>query len=186
MKILIDMDGVLVNFWAGIVRAHKLEIDPYTLPQWRGHCGGYDVLGITPGEFWEPCNSNWWFQLDPYPHYREIVAACEREVGAENVCLLSSPSSNVGCPSGKLRWLDRHLPAYRRKVLIGPNKEFCAHAGAILIDDMQANCDKFIEHGGRAILWPGPWNANAHIEDGDKMVYLEAQFGGVEFAAPEV
>jgi hypothetical protein len=62
-----------------------------------------------------------------------------------------------------MSWIEKHLPAYRRRFLIGPRKEFCAHGGSVLIDDSDKNVASFRDAGGLAILYPRPWNSR-HAE----------------------
>lgn len=49
-----------------------------------------------------------------------------------------------------------------------------AKSGAILIDDYDVNVSKFIQNGGRAILFPQPWNENRAITE-DKIDFVIGQ-----------
>lgn len=67
--------------------------------------------------------------------------------------------------AGKLRWIEEWMPDYSRRYLFGAAKQFCAGPGSVLLDDHSKNTERFVEHGGTAILVPGPWNSNYYIED---------------------
>ena len=49
-----------------------------------------------------------------------------------------------------------------------------AKSGYVLIDDSQDNYDNYTQKGGRAILFPQPWNNNAHLI-GDRLGYLQKE-----------
>jgi len=57
-----------------------------------------------------------------------------------------------------MRWIREHLPAYSRRFLIGPAKEFCANPRSVLIDDSETNVKAFFEAGGHTVLVPREWN----------------------------
>ena len=143
MKCLLDLDGVLVDFVAGVCKAHG-SCNVYERPESRGQYMMEPLLGVSGNKFWEPCDEEFWANLDPMPDGFDILHTVEAAFGQDNICLLTSPSLNPGCASGKYRWIEKHLPAYKRRFLIGPRKEFCAHPVAVLIDDYDANIEKFI------------------------------------------
>lgn len=158
MKCLLDLDGVLVDFVGGMCRAHGRP-NPY---DGNANAGGYDMhamWGISANEFWAPADAAFWHGLEMLPDGQRILSACVNRFGTDNVCLLTSPSLNEGATEGKVRWIYDHLPAFKRQFLIGAAKEFCAHSGAVLVDDYDKNVMKFREHGGRAILVPRQWNS---------------------------
>jgi len=83
-----------------------------------------------------------------------------------------SPASTPGCVEGKIAWINKHLPAYSRRFVVGASKHLMASYGKILIDDYEVNTKRFFEHGGTAILFPRLYNSRGHLTvDGhfDKM-----------------
>ena len=60
-------------------------------------------------------------------------------------------------------FLQRHFGKSFRDYFVGAPKQFCARPGAVLIDDFDDNCVAFREHGGRAIVFPQPWNCRAAV-----------------------
>jgi len=155
-RILLDLDGVLVNFVGGACKLHNKPW-PYT----KDEQGSWDIeslFGMTSPAFWSPLGYEFWRNLDPYPHMHQFVEALERKFGEEHICLLTSPPKQKGAIEGKIDFIRDHLPQYRRRFLVGPAKEFCASPRHALIDDSDANIEKFRYAGGQVFLVPGPWN----------------------------
>ena len=159
MKICLDVDGVLVDFVAGAGKL--LGYDPAVVNTWHY----YTLIGMTEGEFWkaiDAAGSDFWADLPAYPWAQDLVKQCK---ATAPTILLTSPSQ---CPSsmhGKLRWMQAQFGRQFRDYLVGPKKEFCATPDTLLIDDSDSNCKKFQAAGGRAILFPRPWNDNRGIEE---------------------
>jgi 5'(3')-deoxyribonucleotidase len=156
MKCLLDLDGVLTDFV-------KAACDRYgRCPYANGkNAGEWDIvklLGVNPTDFWSGCGRDFWAHLPWTADGRQILDECERTFGRQNVCLLTSPPDTPGSVQGKLDWVHRELPAYRRRVLVGAAKEFCAGPSRVLVDDSDANVSRFEDAGGRAVLVPRPWN----------------------------
>lgn len=165
MKALLDLDGVLVDFVSGAQRLHGQPVGPHLITDWDF----YEGWGLTPESFWAPMGEEFWAGLDWTAEGRSILAVVEAAVGRENVCLLTSPCDTPGCVEGKVRWIRRYLPEYRRRFLVGPAKEYAAGPGRVLIDDSDANVIRFSAAGGNTVLVPRPWNsfkrsAASHID----------------------
>lgn len=159
-RCLLDLDGVLADFISAAFVVHG--VDPVAgLAAWpKGEYSVETVLGITAKEFWTKIQdaAGFWENLKPTPDCFEIIAAAEKRFGQENVCVLTSPPSDPSAAAGKMRWIAEYMPAYRRRFLIGPAKEFCASPSSVLVDDSEKNTDKFVAAGGRVVLVPQPWN----------------------------
>jgi 5'(3')-deoxyribonucleotidase len=97
------------------------------------------------------------------PDGQQILADVETIAGAENVCLLSAPSEHPGSATGKIKWIQKHLPGYRKRYLLGPSKGFVAAPGKILVDDGDHNIADWNKKGGYAVLVPRPWNSLHHL-----------------------
>ena len=163
MKILLDMDGFLVDFVGGVCRWHTVP-NPYDNPKNHGIYDIEKVIGIHGAEFWNPLGEEFWATLEPMPQMLEIIDIFTRLYGQDNLCLLTQPILTPGCIDGKMRWIKKYLPAFRRRFLIGPAKEFCAHADSILFDDSERNISKFEAAGGNALLVPGLWNRKHNLD----------------------
>lgn len=158
-KICLDLDGVEVDFVGGA--AKLMGYDPAVVTMWDY----YPLIGRTESEFWsiiDAAGADFWSNLEPYPWYKELHAICE-SIG--DTIFLTTNSKHRSSAEGKVAWMQEHFGSNFRSYLIGPKKEFCATPNTILIDDSDANCEKFVKHGGRAILFPQPWNNNRSIKE---------------------
>lgn len=158
MKVLLDLDGVLVDFVKGVCKLHGKE-DPYTDEKNHGVWNLETIFGIELTQFWKGMEHDFWYNLPAMQDAFEILEAVESVVPPADICILSSPSLNPGSATGKIAWIERYLPAYRRRFLLGPKKDFCANPRHVLIDDYDANVAKFAKAGGKTILVPRPWNS---------------------------
>jgi len=122
------------------------------------------LASVTPEEFWSKFDHRFWASLYMYPRAVGFISALIELVGVENICLVTSPTLNSECASGKMLWIQKYLPTFGKQFLIGPSKRFLANSNTILIDDNDTNCESFVKAGGRAILFPRPWNTAEYNE----------------------
>lgn len=177
MKCFLDLDGVLVDFDGGVLKVHKTE-DPFLKEENLGKWGTEDMYGLEPVEFWAPLGEKFWSNLDWTKEGKDILALVEDTFGYDNICLLTSPCLTKGSVSGKIHWINKHMPAYKKKFLIGFQKHFCANENTVLIDDRDKNVEDFRAHGGHAVLVPRPWNKSHGTETLPFLRnVLEANFG---------
>ncbi|MFT5126811.1 MAG: 5'(3')-deoxyribonucleotidase [Rhodothermales bacterium] len=162
MRCFVDMDGVLVDFVGAALRRHERRVDEWP----PGEFNMAKVLGIPRRDFWGPLEgAEFWATLEPTAEAHELMAVLEAEFGSWELCILSSPTRDPQCSAGKVQWLQRCLPDYSRRFLLGPEKRFCAGPDSLLIDDADHNVDRFREAGGCGILFPRPWNRLHAVTD---------------------
>jgi 5'(3')-deoxyribonucleotidase len=161
-QILLDMDGVLVDFLSGALECLNRDFNRnVTIEEYAdkfGLWGTYDYYGITTKEFWDSIHStpDFWYNLKPMPWYKELYNFLS-ELG--DVTIITTPSLDPSCAMQKLQWLDNYMGIKSDAVLLGSRKYLLAGNG-ILIDDYQVNVEKFKSAGGEAILIPSNWNTN--------------------------
>ncbi len=157
----LDVDEVLAGFSRAACERHGR--DPATATTWTF----WHQWPMSDEDFWGSFDEEFWANLPLTPEAEEIERCVRFNFGEENVCLLTSPSTGPtsACAAGKCRWIAKHFPRYSRRFLIGPPKHFCAHPGAVLIDDSDHNCYKFREAGGKTVLVPRPWNRLSALAD---------------------
>jgi len=160
MNILCDMDGVLVDFVGPACESHG-KTKPYQNSSAAGSWDIVGLLGMTPEEFWGPLGYVFWASLPWMSDGRRILEVIFD--ATQHVYLLTSPTDDPGSLSGKYAWVKRELPDLRRRMLVGAPKHLCAMPDAVLVDDSDANIDRFSDAGGRTILVPRPWNSR-HAE----------------------
>ena len=132
------------------------------------------ILNITVDQLWSVQTKEFWTGLGFMPDALRILEILENHFGVENICILSTPTKHLDCMAGKLEWIQKNLPRYSRRFLFGPQKQFCSHPNAVLIDDFVENTDKFSKWGGISYLIPRPWNP-AHNYYGEA-AYKLSQF----------
>lgn len=153
-KILIDMDGVLVDFVRGCFSWFNRTDIQYMDITWNLE----QYFGINPGDFWNSLTYDFWANLPWHPSGRQLFANLESHFGVENLVICTSPSRTPGCIEGKMEWLKRELPLMERQFMITPQKHFAASPDRILLDDHEPNIEKFAEAGGHTVLVHQPWN----------------------------
>lgn len=143
MKIYLDMDGVLCDFWGKVYEFFpdfKIK-EPKTEVLWEA------ILSIP----------NFWEGLKPLPDYRKLVDLCIELVGKENVYILSAGSRfDERAIPGKKKWLKHWLSDIdESKFNFVPRKfkKDFANSDSLLIDDFAKNVKDFIKSGGKALLY---------------------------------
>lgn len=143
MKIYVDMDGVLANFFK---KANSLTEDPSIA--WRNQ-EFRDVDRVLKKIRKTP---NFFTSLDAFPQINTLLRGI-KNLGGE-FSILSSPLNDYtgDCAAEKKAWLDEHLIDDPENVIITHDKPQYAK-GNILIDDYGFNCRKWEEAGGFAIKY---------------------------------
>ncbi len=159
--LLLDVDGVLANFIGGIIQTHGW---PFTHKEFN--CWDYHrTHGYTDEEMWEPTkDGKWWLGLDPYDHAADLLAKLRE---THNIIFCTAPNSDATCASQKIQWLEKHgfMEPGSGDYQIGKHKHLNAMSGCVLIDDSDENVWRYRHAGGRAILFPQPWNDNRGLVD---------------------
>ena len=178
MSILLDMDGVLVDFIGGLVRHLKLGrgVRSYIKKRFgtKQQCP-YDLTELfdcSDDDLSEALTVDFWANLKPTPWCKKLI---------EEICPSGSTflCTSAGCLGdehepyfrnailGKERWIVKHLPvAFREQVIFAQWKTLLA-SGNILIDDTESWRLFFPD----MVLVPAPWNANYNIYwEGDQAV----------------
>jgi len=159
--VILDMDGVLVDFVGSILKAHGIETPQEVFYEnCRGRWDIDTILKMSPDEFWKPVDRAFWANLQPTKDCYEILGACEDKVGKDNVYLWTTPCECDGCYDGKRDWLKKHFHnRYQmRQLIAGPAKFIGASRFKVLVDDSDSNIEKFAKVGGHTILVPRLWN----------------------------
>lgn len=160
MKVFLDMDGVLVDFIAGAAALFK-PVNPI-VTRWAF----YENWGLTAADFWmqiQNAGPAFWEDLPPTEECYDILDLLEKSFGVENICLLSAVLMSTAA-AGKVNWIKRFLPRYKKQYLLGCAKHFMARPDAVLVDDADHNVEAFAGAGGQSILVPRPWNKNASLD----------------------
>ena len=160
MEILLDMDGVLADFFGKALQTfnHRFHKD-VTPEQYIRESSNWDIskfYGISDITFWETIEAEkgFWLEIKPIPWYRDLYVSL---TAYGRVTIFTSPSRDPRCAREKLLWLKKYMGLYSDDVIMGSRKELSAGNG-ILIDDSGRNVERFRNAGGQAILVPSTWN----------------------------
>jgi 5'(3')-deoxyribonucleotidase len=156
--ILMDVDGVLADFYQPAAAAHGV---PYLALDGAWPRGTWDIasqLGITPEQFWHKIDTeDFWRGLRPYPGAQEFLAYCASVLNGHIVlCTKCGPSPVFG--SARIAWADEHFPGYPVVIVRGASKALMARSDAVLLDDHPETIRDFNDAGGLGVLVERPWN----------------------------
>lgn len=161
INILLDMDGVIANFFKQACLYHGRSYMPEEITNYNIS----EIWGLTNDEFWAPLTGyDFWAGIEPYDYAHEMF---EKLKAIAPVTICTAPSYDHNCIAGKLNWLDKHLGVKLNDVVFASKKYLLADEGTILIDDHSEKVRMFSGCGGVGILFPQPWN---HGEGGWELI----------------
>lgn len=147
-----DLDGVLVDFNGSATAIIGAENPPKKWRWYEDYEDGFRRVN-------DACTWQFWANLDWMHDGHDILRAVIDTFDPAQIYLLTTPMPNPGSASGKMEWIDRHLPTYNKKIFITTaSKSVVARPDTLLIDDKDQNVEEFTDAGGEAILVPRPWN----------------------------
>ena len=170
--IFLDLDGVIANFTKAVTNAFNIEYDNIEDNWIKGEYSIAPQIGKTEGEIWARLNKidTFWEDIEVYPYASKMVKYLKSKYEV-HVC--TSPSSQPNCTTGKIKWLIKNRFGFGRNIIITPNKHLFAGPNRVLIDDMDANCEKFKLFGGETILFSQVWNSGGKFY-GDRLEYIKS------------
>jgi 5'(3')-deoxyribonucleotidase len=150
--ILLDLDGVLIDFISGCLKVLGRHEKHDDIKSWNF----YREWGISDEEFWEKCSvPGFWYNLELYPWAKEFYSSLKKH---GDVVISTSPSSHPLCTQEKIAFCQDKLGIKRRDIMVGGRKELMARPGRILIDDYIENINNFNKNIGTGLLFKQPWN----------------------------
>jgi 5'(3')-deoxyribonucleotidase len=172
----VDMDGVLVDMYGGIIK-HFAPDKMHRLKDWPlGLDDVASVIGWDAETLWtsiDKLGADFWANMPEYSWSHRLWDMCNKY---GDTYILSSPRAESAdtCAAGKIRWLQKFTGDKKFRKFILTNAKFaCAKPGSVLIDDWNKQCLSFTEAGGRAILFPQRWNGFA-MSDEERLQTVEA------------
>lgn len=181
-EVLLDMDGVLCNFWEAAIVAVCSELgisSRKAFTSWE--YGNYSIEGhfqISRNKFWNIIHDrgeSFWSGLQPCIAWKQLLFYLDARNVKLKIC--TKHSNHSACLAGKAAWIQAHLPIRLDDCHFTHEKERLATPHTLLIDDLEANCQKFSEAGGSAICVPSDWS-RADLRVVDVMKPVEEFFNG--------
>lgn len=164
MRILLDVDGVVLDFNSAAKRASF--ISDHEEPTFWNWFEGY---GISEKEFWDNvklCGADFYGEMvEKYPWTDELVSLV-RSYGE-----LTFVTNGPTFVDGKIQRLSSDYPDAHIILMNRSDKHLLAASDRVLIDDKRENICEFVDTGGRGILFPQPWNGNGKYFR-DRMAYV--------------
>jgi 5'(3')-deoxyribonucleotidase len=152
--IYLDLDGVCCDFSGPASRLCGAS-DTFVPRRWAF----YEDIFVSEAEFWATVDkAGWqfWADLPEFPWFKPMYRALKKQ---GKVIFLTTPSQNPKSAYGKLVWLKRRFGKGFGDFIITSHKELLARGPrTILVDDSTSNVEKFRQAGGKAFLFPQPWN----------------------------
>lgn len=173
-KCFLDMDGPLVDFDAVAMIYFRTTEQELKRCGWTPGSGWWNQYCNITDEQLEELGEGFWASLPKSPWCDQVIEIVENKFGAENVCILSSPVRNPGCLSGKYLFIEKWIPRYLERMLIGRPKSFCAGPYKILIDDHDESINEFESEGGIGILFPR-YSNSLHAKANDPLEHLKVE-----------
>ena len=174
MKILLDLDGVCVDFVSAALRIFGHEFEDTDWP-----LGEYDIakaIGKDHGEFWSAIHKqgvDFWRNLKTFVWFAELYEELHK---FGHVYFVTTPTDSPYSASGKMLWLQDRYGSGFRDFVITHNKQLLSRSGCVLIDDYDLNVENFKKHGhGKAILFPQKWNQNHELINVNRVDYVIEQ-----------
>jgi len=162
--ILLDMDGVVVNFSDSALEA--MGRPDVVVTQWNFN----EHLGMTISDFWQELerrtDESWWASLPKFPWSDELIGLVK---STAPFTFATSPTRDPRSHSGKVAWIQREFGRQFRDYVMTGKKELMAKEGVVLIDDNDKNCEKFRAAGGHAICFPALYNKNSMYADENRL-----------------
>lgn len=161
--VFLDMDGTIVDLVSGLDSYHAKTYDGSSYLM-------HDFYSNKPREvFWRAFEPWFWAELNPMPYMHELLDL----IGDDFMLYTMARYANIA--SGKIDWIRKNLPTVYdegRYLIGGGHKERLAEDN-ILIDDNEEYCKAFVEHGGKVVLVPAPYNS---LAGKDPMIEIRRQY----------
>ena len=161
-RILLDMDGVLVNFVDAALTVHNIKPIENWTPGVEDVC---DLVPMSKNDFWgkiDKTSHEFWANIPKYPWTDDLIKIVKKS----NIpfTIATKPSRNMFSASGKIECLRRLFGKKFNDFMIGGQKYLMANPETLLVDDWTPNMKPFIDAGGQFYLFPQPWN-KGNIDD---------------------
>lgn len=164
--ILLDADEVVVDFIGGVCDIYDISRESLERSRKPGEWGIEPALSrvlnrpIDRATLWREIHlygEHFWAELRPLPWALELIEWIEAQVGRD-WHFVTGPSLCHSSYSGKARWFKRYFGRSFDRFHPTIHKEILARPSSLLLDDRESNCNNFVRHGGKAIIFPSYGN----------------------------
>lgn len=148
-KAYVDLDGVGADFIAGVLSALNHSMTEAEFQARRDS-------GAILRKIFEQ-DVHFFAKLPPIPEFHKLIAGLDHLPVDWQILTATGqnhPSYKIA-REDKIYWLGKTFDIPRSKIIVverSSDKAVYANPQAVLIDDMQYNCDNFTKRGGHAVL----------------------------------
>lgn len=160
--IVLDLDNVLAGFNRAAFIAHG---QPFNEPEERNFWHGW---GMDDAKFWDRIHRHeadfYGRMVQPLPHAKKVLEMVQNADDFVIASAIGGPQPGAAwCAYGKFVFMHRHFPEVpANKIKVDSQKHLLAGPDRLLIDDDPENCDRFIQHGGQAFMFPTAQNTKKY------------------------
>lgn len=152
--IFLDMDGVIADFTTAYLELVSSKLTHDDIKDWDI----YKYTNQTELEFWMSINEageDFYTNIPLYPWSMSLIKELRSK---DDVVILTAVSELApDAAVGKIKWLNKYVKPMI-PIIIDSEKYRYASLNTILIDDKPDNIKRFINNGGKALLFKQPWN----------------------------
>lgn len=159
MRILVDMDGILVDLLTKWLRVYNEENDCLLRHEDIKTFDVHRYVAIKPSAMYDIIKRPGFFD-DLEPHDGAIDALHQLKSMGHDVIICSSPAGPDSARA-KYEWVERHLGWNRRRVVLQHDK--WNQAGDLIIDDKPSTLEEFGRQGRYTITIDHPYNRDAVV-----------------------
>jgi len=159
VRILIDLDEVLVDFAGAAARVHGWTRERLNEVHTPGIWSIVEPMGLSNTQFWRKINelgSFFWSELKPLPWAEDLLSWVK--LVTDDWWIVTSPSFSPHSYVGKLLWLRGYFGEDFDRFIITKHKYLLANPETLLIDDREEAVAKFRNWGGLGAVFPSRHN----------------------------
>jgi 5'(3')-deoxyribonucleotidase len=153
------MDGVIADFTTAYLKLVNSNKKCSDITDWNL----YLFTKQTEMQFWNTLDlagEDFWTNIPIYDYSIDFVKKLR---STDDVTILTSVSEHAKlAATGKIKWLNKYISPMI-PICIDPDKWKYASKNTTLIDDKADNIEKFIQNGGKGLLFKQPWNENTNL-----------------------
>ena len=147
MKALLDMDGLIVDWFPAAAKLHGRTFDP------TAH---WDLFGMAPEEFFAPMDIDWWANIPILPWAFQVIDMLKDC----DWCVCTMPFDSRS-EVGKGIWLSKYKVRGTIPAKFTQDKAQYATEDTLLIDDYGVNIKAFSNAGGQTFHFKGKESLDA-------------------------
>lgn len=157
-RVMLDLDGVLVNFHKGVCDQFGEE---WSYKPEFSIMDFWELFGVTREDVMSQCTAWFWENLEWMHDGKDILSSVLACFKLDQIYILTNPViGGTDTATGKMDWILREIPEFYNRTILtcAPKGLLASGPDVLLIDDFDHNIEDFQRSGGQTIQVPRPWN----------------------------